>query len=62
MKRLFDENDRYVPLALTLESRCNFALNGMVKDYIEDGYSLRDINLILHYAVDNLMLQELMKK
>jgi uncharacterized membrane-anchored protein len=53
MKSLYDKNHRYTPEATLLSSKISEHIFTVVKQYVADGYSPREIShIILHEVLD----------
>jgi len=60
-KRLFNEDDeRWNNDAITLVGTLDGAIRAVLEPYFEQGYSIRDIQLVAESAVQDIILCELM--
>lgn len=63
MKRLFNETDeRWTNEGIELSEQLHKAIQPVIKDRIENGYSIRDIQLIAEAAIADIVLSELLEK
>ena len=51
MKRLFNENDQYIEIANQLASAVSYVINDIFREYINLGYSVRDISHVINSVV-----------
>ena len=51
MKRLFNENDQYIEIANQLASAVSYVINDIFREYINLGYSVRDISHVINSDV-----------
>lgn len=58
MKRFFNEDDRYTDEAMAFEKQCAVygQLSSIVVQWVRDGYSARDMGVVLHAMVDEIVL------
>lgn len=57
--RLFDENERYTKEAFELDKSIMDAIGPIFYKYVEAGYSVRDIGLVMEMACVDFMLTKL---
>lgn len=51
MKRLFNQNDKYIPEAMDLDTEASKLLRDLFKRWASAGFSVRDISHVVHGAV-----------
>lgn len=51
MKRLFDEEDCYTTAALDFDLQISQAVEKIMQEWVENGYSVRELSLIAQSAV-----------
>lgn len=59
MKTLFDSDERYTQEALKLEAELLDAMKHIIEKYAQD-HKIREIGVIAHNAVNDLILTELL--
>lgn len=63
MKRLFNDTDeRWTEEGIDLHAQLHKAIQPVIKDWVENGYSIRDIQLIAQGTVHDITLSELLDK
>lgn len=63
MKRLFNDTDeRWTEEGMALDEQLQRAIQPIVKDWIENGYSIRDIQLIAQGTILDITLSQLLDK
>lgn len=62
MKTLFDNNFRYTNDALTLEDIVTSHLKHVFKKHVEEGFSPREISLIMQSAIAMLEMEAVMNR
>jgi len=60
MKHLFNDDDRYTDEALSLDAEIQHVMTPIIKKYFDKGYSVRDIEYILHGTVTCVCLDKIM--
>ena len=55
-KKLFNENETYTRESIKIMSEVESLLNPLVKEKINENYSIRELEYILHQTVTDIML------
>lgn len=61
MKRLFTDSDKHTPEAHNLDTTVALAVKDIFKYYVEQGFSIRDIEYIMQHAISDIALDHLLR-
>lgn len=60
MKKSFFDDDKYTKIALSVETDIVKSLEPIVEKYANEGYSLRELQLLMNNAVSDVILKKML--